>query len=48
MDLTGLNQIVSHKEFKSKRAPHPEPIKPLNFPEEGSQDLFEVLKEQWK
>jgi polyphosphate kinase len=47
MDLTGLNQIVSHKEFKSKRAPHPEPIKPLNFPEEeGSQDLFEVLKER--
>jgi polyphosphate kinase len=46
MDLTGLNQIVSHKEFKSKRASHQEVIKPLNFPEEGSQDLFEVLKER--
>lgn len=46
MDLSGLNQIVSHKEFKSKRATLPDVIKPLNFPEEGSQDLFEVLKER--
>lgn len=46
MDLTGLNQIVGHKEFKSKRLPQREPIKPLNFPEEGTQDLFEVLKER--
>jgi polyphosphate kinase len=46
MDLTGLNQIVSHKEFKSKRVTHPEVIKPLNFPEEGTQELFEVLKER--
>lgn len=46
MDYTGLNQIVSHKEFKSKRAPVREAIKPLNFPEQGSQDLFEVLKER--
>src|SRR5690606_2566867 len=46
MDLTGLNQIINHKEFKSKRAPIREPIKPLNFPEHGTQDLFEVLKER--
>jgi polyphosphate kinase len=45
-DYTGLNQIVSHKEFKSYRAHQPEPIKPLNFPEQGSRDLFEVLKER--
>jgi polyphosphate kinase len=46
IDFTGLNQIVSHKEFKSRRAVLPEPIKPLNFPEQGSRDLFEVLKER--
>ncbi len=46
IDFTGLNQIVSHKEFKSRRAVLPEPIKPLNFPEQGTRDLFEVLKER--
>jgi len=44
IDFTGLNQIVGHKEFKAKRAQPREPIKPLNFPEQGSMDLFEVLK----
>jgi polyphosphate kinase len=46
VDFTGLQQIIGHKEFKSKRAPLPEPIKPLNFPEHGTRDLFEVLKEK--
>lgn len=46
LDFTGLLQIINHKEFKSKRAHLPEPIKPLNFPEHGSRDLFEVLKER--
>jgi polyphosphate kinase len=46
MDFIGLNQIVSHKEFKSRRSSPREPIKPLNFPEHGSQDLFEVLKDR--
>ncbi|MBT1688444.1 polyphosphate kinase 1 [Dawidia soli] len=45
-ELSGLNQIVGHKEFKSKRAQMPAPVKPLNFPEQGSRDLFEVLKER--
>ena len=46
MDLTGVNQILNHKEFKSRRPPAKEPIKPLNYPELGSRDLFEVLKER--
>jgi polyphosphate kinase len=46
VDFTGLQQIIGHKEFKSKRAPLPDPIKPLNFPEHGTRDLFEVLKEK--
>lgn len=46
IDFTGLMQIIGHKEFKSKRFSPPPPIKPLNFPEHGNADLFEVLKER--
>jgi polyphosphate kinase len=46
VDFTGLLQVIGHKEFKSKRAQPREPIKPLNFPEQGVRDLFEVLKER--
>jgi polyphosphate kinase len=46
IDFTGLMQIIGHKEFKGKRAQVPAPIKPLNFPEQGTSDLFEVLKER--
>lgn len=46
LDLSGLQQIVQHKEFKAKRSQPKNPIKPLNFPEQGSLDLFEVLKER--
>ena len=45
-DYTGLHQIVGHKEFKSQRATVPPPVKPVTFPEMGSRDLFEVLKER--
>jgi len=46
LDFTGLMQIIGHKEFKTKRFQPPAPIKALNFPEQGSRDLFEVLKER--
>jgi polyphosphate kinase len=46
IDFSGLMQIISHKEFRARRAHLPEPIKPLNFPEHGTRDLFEVLKER--
>ncbi|HMG92824.1 MAG TPA: polyphosphate kinase 1 [Chryseolinea sp.] len=46
IDFSGLLQIIGHKEFKSKRAHQPDPIKPLNFPEHGTRDMFEVLKER--
>lgn len=46
LDFSGLHQIIGHKEFKTKRFHSPEPIKPLNFPEHGTRDLFEVLKER--
>jgi polyphosphate kinase len=37
-------QIIGHKEFKGKRAQIPAPIKPLNFPEQGTGNMFEILK----
>ncbi len=46
IDFAGLMQIIGHKEFKGKRAQIPAPIKPLNFPELGTGDLFEILKER--
>jgi len=46
IDFTGLMQIIGHKEFKGKRVQLPDTIKPLNFPELGTRDLFDVLKER--
>ena len=46
LDFSGLHQIIGHKEFKARRFHSPEPIKPLNFPEHGTRDMFEVLKER--
>jgi polyphosphate kinase len=46
LDFTGLNQIISHKEYKDRRAsPRPQ-VKPVAFPEQGTRDLFDVLKER--
>ncbi len=46
IDFTGLNQIANHSEFKSKRFQPQPPVKPISFPEQGTRDLFEVLKER--
>jgi len=46
IDFSGLLQIINHKEFKATRLPAREPVKALNFPEQGTRDLFEVLKER--
>lgn len=46
LDLTGLNQIIGHKEFKDRRTSLRPPIKPVSFPEQGTRELFEVLKER--
>ncbi|MDZ4715758.1 MAG: polyphosphate kinase 1 [Cytophagales bacterium] len=46
LDFAGLNQIISHKEFKDRRVQARPSIKPVTFPELGTRDLFEVLKER--
>jgi polyphosphate kinase len=45
-DFGGLMQIIGHSEFKVKRTPVHPPVKPVSFPELGTRDLFEVLKER--
>ncbi len=46
LDFSGLLQVIGHREFKSKRVVVSEPIPPLNFPENDTRELFEVLKER--
>jgi polyphosphate kinase len=46
LDLGSLTQIISHTEFKGRRAQHPGPIPPLNYPDEGEQEWFDILKER--
>lgn len=46
IDFTGLHQIIGHRAFKDKRSPVHPPRMPVSFPEYGTRDLFEVLKER--
>ena len=47
IDYTGLNQIVSHKDFQSEVPPLPSPIRSLSEGAEASTpDLFETLKQR--
>lgn len=46
IDFTGLVQICSHKEFKDQRSKGGEAVPPISFPELGTRDLFDVLKER--
>jgi polyphosphate kinase len=46
IDFTGINQIINHKEFKDRRAPIHPPRKLVSFPEYGTRDIFDVLKER--
>lgn len=44
IDFVGLQQITGHKDFKDKRIQPRTPVKPLSFPEYGTKDMFEILK----
>ncbi len=46
LDYTGLNQIIRHTNWADKQPNTHKPIKPLNFPEHGTRDIFEILKER--
>jgi polyphosphate kinase len=44
IDFTGILQIINHRDFKSKNLNLRPPVKPLSYPEQGEDDLFETLK----
>ena len=46
IDYTSLWQIVNHNQFKDKIPSVPAPILPLNYPEQTSDNIFEILKER--
>ncbi|HPI81358.1 MAG TPA: polyphosphate kinase 1, partial [Cyclobacteriaceae bacterium] len=46
LDFTGLLQIINHTEFKDQRIKGGPTVPPISFPELGSRDLFDVLKER--
>lgn len=46
LDFTGLWQVIGNRRFKDKLPHIPDPVPPLSYPEEGSEDIFHVLKER--
>lgn len=46
LDFTGLLQIINHKDFKEQRVKVRAAVNPVSYPELGSRDLFDVLKER--
>lgn len=44
MDLTSLWQIVNHYDLRHKLPPEQTPVYPITYPQTGSDDIFEVLK----
>jgi polyphosphate kinase len=44
LDFTGLWQVIGNRRFKDKLPAMPASVPPLSYPEEGSDDIFHVLK----
>ncbi|TVP43165.1 MAG: polyphosphate kinase 1 [Mongoliibacter sp.] len=44
LDFNGLWQIVGNKRFKDKMPYIPNPVPPISYPQEGTDDVFQVLK----
>lgn len=44
LDFTGLWQVIGNKRFKDRLPQMPAPVHPLSYPEEGTEDIFQVLK----
>ena len=43
-DYTAFWEVIGHPEFKHKLQKQPPSVRPLSYPEVGSDDIFEVLK----
>lgn len=46
LDFTCLWQIIGHREFKDKVPTQHRFVPPISFPEQGTDNIFEVLKEK--
>jgi polyphosphate kinase len=44
LDFTGLWQVVGNRRFKDKLPQVPHPVPPISYPQEGTDDVFQVLK----
>ncbi|MBW3466665.1 polyphosphate kinase 1 [Arthrospiribacter ruber] len=44
LDFTGLWQVVGNRRFKDKMPQVPNPVPPISYPQEGTDDVFQVLK----
>jgi polyphosphate kinase len=44
LDFTGLWQVIGNKRFKDRIPQMPSPVNPISYPEEGTDDIFHVLK----
>ncbi|WP_194975652.1 polyphosphate kinase 1 [Aquiflexum lacus] len=44
MDFNGLWQFIGNKRFKDKLPQIPLPVPPISYPEDGTDDIFQVLK----
>ncbi|MEO1050788.1 MAG: polyphosphate kinase 1 [Bacteroidota bacterium] len=46
IDFKGLWQIVGHPEFQDRKTKNPPPVKPMNYPKHGADDIFELLNDR--
>ncbi|UJP64128.1 polyphosphate kinase 1 [Mongoliitalea daihaiensis] len=44
LDFTGLWQMIGNRRFKDKLPQMPAPVPPVSYPEDGTDDIFHVLK----
>ncbi|MGY6742452.1 MAG: polyphosphate kinase 1 [Cecembia sp.] len=44
LDFTGLWQVIGNRRFKDKLPQMPAPVPPISYPQEGTEDIFHVLK----
>lgn len=44
LDFTGLWQVIGNRRFKDKIPQMPLPVPPISYPQDGADDIFQVLK----
>ncbi len=44
LDFSGLWQVIGYRRFKDKIPQVPAPVPPISYPQDGTDDIFQVLK----